>query len=170
MPPSMRQGHSLAPHPCRVLPPELWDGSTTCHLADCLSQVAAHHTTPPRRHQPGSGGAILSLQKCHSSQGMNVTPALPGLGTATCCPSDKHHWPQEVETCRALGVTLLPGHQEGRCCGLHLRNPELMGPGKSTQEEAAGHTDSLENTTSPSPYPTPPPLHLVAVAPGRDRI
>lgn len=50
---------------------------------------------------------------------MNVTPAMLEPGTATRCPSDKRFWPQEeVEAHRALGVTLLPGQQEGRYCGL----------------------------------------------------
>lgn len=65
------------------------------------------------------GGAVLCLQRRHSSQGMNVTSALPELGTAACCPSDKHQWPQEkVEAHGALSVTLVPGYQEGRHRGL----------------------------------------------------
>lgn len=81
----------------------------------CSGQVTAHRPLP---HHCQPGGAVLCLQRRHSSQGMNVTPALPVPGTATRCPSDKHRWPQEAEAHRALGVTLVPGHQEGRRRGL----------------------------------------------------
>lgn len=99
----------------------LWDGYTVLPH-DCLGQVTAH--SHPSPITASLGGAVLCLQRRHSSQGMNVTPALPEPGTAACCPSDKHHWPQEeVEAHGALGVTLVPGHQEGRHRGLLLNNP-----------------------------------------------
>lgn len=56
---------------------------------DCFRQVTAHpHSSPITA---SLGGAVLCLQRRHSSRGMNVTPALPELGTATHCPSDKHY-------------------------------------------------------------------------------
>jgi hypothetical protein len=113
---------------------------------------------PHPSRQPG--WCVLRLQRRHSSQGMNVTPALPESGTATRCPSDKHHWPQEeVEAHTALGVTLLPGHQEGRCCVLLPAEPSSQAPWcweRSAGEEAVWHTDNLE---MPPPQ-DPTPLHF----------
>lgn len=85
----------------------------TCHPPQLLQ--IGDSSTPPRPITVASqGGAVLCLQRRHSSQGMNVTPALPELGIAARCPSDKHPWPQEeVQAHRTLAVTLVPGHCGG---------------------------------------------------------
>lgn len=103
----------IQPHAFPMSPPSRLGRAHDTLPPDRFGQVTAHSHPAPT---PASlGGAVLCLQRRHSSQGMNVTPALPEPGTAARCPSDKHHRPQEeVEAHTALGVTLVPGHQEGR--------------------------------------------------------
>lgn len=106
---------------------------------------------------------------------MNVTPALPEPGTAACCPSDKHHWPQEeVETHRALGVTLVPGHQEGRRLWPPSWVTQLPGAGgdRVLERKLPGHTDNLEmpspQAATPAPFLTECYLGKGQNEPGRE--
>lgn len=75
-------------------------------------------------------------------------------GTATRCLSDKCFWPQEeVETLRDLGVTLLPGHQEGRYCGLlpaWVTSSQVLR--EETRRGAARAHRQLGNVTFPSSH------------------
>lgn len=76
-------------------------------------------------------------------------------GTATRCLSDKRFWPQEeVETLRDLGVTLLPGHQEGRYCGLlpaWVTSSQVLR--EETRRGAARAQDNWEMSPSQAPIP-----------------
>lgn len=76
------------------------------------------------------------------------------LGTATRCLSDKRFWAQEVEEAlRDLGVTLIPGHQEGKYYGLL---PAWVTSSQVLREEtgrgAARTHRQLGNVTFPSSH------------------
>lgn len=103
----------IQPHAFPTSPPSRLGRAHGTLPPDHLGQVTARCPLP----LPASlGGAVLRLQRRHSSQCMNVTQHCQSQAQPHArCPSDKHRRPQEeVDAHPALGVTLVPGHREGR--------------------------------------------------------